>query len=182
MRKQEDENEQYKNMHDKNLLFLDIDGVLNSHQWIDRCLRLQVKMGNESRQQYEYHNQLDEEACDVLAHIVKKFDLHIIISSSWHITGFEAIKDILLYKYGIFNRVIGVTPRDNQNHHRGTEIKSWFELTEKHQLRDWSVNKFVILDDDSDIEPFMDKFVKIDRQNGLRYQNIPEIEAVLNCQ
>lgn len=111
-----------------NIIFLDIDGVLNSYAYYK-----------------ETENDLDLKAIDILSQIYHKFNCKIVLSSTW-----RELKDIsdesaqkmwkhlvdTLEKYGM--EIYDITPTIKNN--RPLEIATW--------LQNNSCSNYVILDDD----------------------------------
>lgn len=133
------------------VIFLDVDGVLNSFQTLRRttwsgC----VFVG--SRQMKN------------LQHIVKTTGAKVVLSSVWRYdrddpkvnSDFLELKAELL-RYGI--RLHDFTP-ELPSAHRGAEIDEWLKAHNE-------VDGFVILDDRSDIEPNKDRWVQTTMSRGL---------------
>lgn len=116
-----------------NILFLDIDGVLNSHPyWISTYERLGRRMTDEEM--------INPECMCVLRAIVKELDLKIVITSAKFV---EDLKNLFKrYDLTILDRI------GCYGGARGTYIRKWLS---EHD----NVNKFVILDDD-----FFDDYVR----------------------
>jgi hypothetical protein len=137
------------------ILFLDIDGVLNSSDYYRKGRILSKTMWN------HHINQIDPEAVKYLNEIVEKSGCKIVISSTWRKSDSEyAIAEMLRqrgFKYP--ESVVDRTPV--LNHERGQEIKAWWS---EHP----EVTEIVILDDDVDMEPLMDKLVFVNFLQGLQ--------------
>jgi hypothetical protein len=129
-----------------NVIFLDIDGVLNS-----------------STHGYGNHENPDfiEYAIFQLKRIVKDGNASIIISSSWRVGSSLEEMQCIFNKYQLGDYIIGLTPRINNYRGRHEEIKSYI----KHA--DYPISNFVILDDDSDMDGLFRNFIKTDAQYGL---------------
>lgn len=111
-----------------NIIFLDIDGVLNSYAY-----------------HKETENDLNLKSVDILSQIYHKFNCKIVLSSTW-----RELKDIpdesaqkmwkhlvdTLTKYGM--EIYDITPTIKNN--RPLEIATW--------LQNNSCSNYVILDDD----------------------------------
>ena len=67
--------------------------------------------------------------------------------------------------------IIGKTPF-NLSEHRGKEISLWLEQNS-------GVKSFVVLDDDSDIDPFQDRFVQTHPDNGMNEENADQAISFL---
>lgn len=137
---------------DMKVIFLDIDGVLNSIT--STCLMKQQLIPY-----IRYH--IDPYNIHFLNIICKEIqDLKIVISSTWRKnTELDEIKDVL-YGGGLLPNIeiVGVTP--NLHSFRGYEIKKW--------CIDNEVTSYLILDDDSDmLEEQMKYFIRVDDVTGL---------------
>ncbi len=117
------------------VIFLDIDGVLNSSAYFDRIgvgrdgLRLPAFSGD----------QIDPEAVGRLNEIVATTNARIVISSSWRLGHtLEELRELLAAR-GLVGNIIGVTP-NLMTDARSEEIKKWIE---RH-----GATNYVILDDD----------------------------------
>lgn len=130
------------------VIFLDIDGVLNSDEYIERMQRLNIE---------GIEKDVDREKIKLLKKAIAETGAKIVLSSSWRYTKNGGYLKQLLGEYGIFT---DSTPF--VNHERGKEIKQW--LTKHPEIDD-----FVILDDeifDSYDDELMKKLVKISNENG----------------
>ena len=127
------------------VIFLDVDGVLNSKQ-----------DGNSVRLRTDSH------LC-LLREIVKATDAKIVLSSSWRRGPVKAFKNLRnrLAEYGL--EIMDSTPVLFDYSCRGDEIRLW--LDDKGQ----SVERFVTLDDAADMAEFTDiNLVQTDPQFGLQ--------------
>lgn len=141
------------------VIFLDVDGVLNSEM-----------SRNKDKSSNWMENEVSEIHLKELKRIVEETGAKIVLSSSWRIdhpkhTGRDKIVDpllkVLVTKMGIYGlEIMDVTP-DLLGKARGFEIKSWLD---EHS----EVEKFVILDDDRDmLEEQMPYFVNTTFKFGL---------------
>lgn len=122
------------------VIFLDIDGVLNL------CYK--------GRDEYGalFHPHLVEN----LRKIIKETNAKIVISSTWRLSGLSVMKE-MWKKRELPGEIIGITPSFMKEYGttlcRGKEIDSYLENHPE-------IEKYVILDDDRDMEPHqMDNFV-----------------------
>jgi hypothetical protein len=129
------------------IIFLDFDGVVNAF--------------NEP----ESLRKLSEACVEMLNLLVEKTDADIVITSTWRILHSMAdLRQILInagFKFPY--KVIGKTPRGGR---RGTEIEEWLKAFPK------EIELFVILDDDSDMEPFMDRLIRTNSDTGLTIDDV----------
>lgn len=139
------------------IIFLDIDGVLNT----DRSIKNRVN-----------NDQIDfeEEALINLMNVINQTDAYIVISSTWRIhkadNGFlwsELIRN--LKSVNIEDRIIDITPVLDTNLRtqiRWQEIKKWLDDNKEKQI-----SKFVIIDDEWSMEIYNDHFIKCYGYKGL---------------
>jgi hypothetical protein len=152
------------------VLFLDIDGVLNSEDWFKRSRtnggRILV-----SREPYPYGH-IDPLSVGVLNCIVKVTGCKIVISSTWRKSYEpEDIASILhLRGFRYTESIIGKTP--SLNTQRGDEVAAW--------LATHKVESFVIVDDDSDMGALSSRLVKTSFRTGLTVSEANRIVQMLN--
>ena len=157
-----------------NIIFLDIDGVLNGYNkwnllgW-NIVKRIKYKPLELWYKRITKPFGIHESKVKRLAKIVKATNAKIVMTSSWRYgwwnlpyeEQYEDQKQLtdLLNKYII--EVIDITPALKSGV-RGKEIKSWL-----HKNRT-IVRSFVILDDDvKDMHPYVDSFEFINTSNGI---------------
>jgi len=150
-----------------NIIFLDVDGVLNS---INKLIETYNKT-HKPHSGYSYP--FDENCLENLQLLVRETNSKLVITSTWRkdTQGREVLLNTLK-EYELDNQVIGYTPvLDNES--RGMEIREYLrELKERPD--------FVILDDDSDMEELTPFLIKTNRQVGLTYENVQEAITQLN--
>lgn len=130
------------------VIFLDIDGVLNSAKYFDRIKNLEITGIEE---------QIDIKKVELLKKAVDETGAKVVLSSSWRYTRKAQDLKNLLLKYNIY---ADSTPF--MQNIRGLEIKKWLS---EHQ----DVEKYVILDDevfDSYNDELMQNLIKISNGNG----------------
>ncbi len=141
------------------VIFLDVDGVLNSKQ-----------DGNSIKLRTDSHLRLLQE-------IVKATGAKIVLSSSWR-AGFAKARNTLsdrLREYGL--EIMDSTPVLPGLTCRGDEIRQW--LNDSGQ----SVERFVILDDDDDMAEFTDtNLVRTDPEIGLQEKDAVKSIELLNLE
>lgn len=117
-------------------------------------------------------------------------DARIVMSSTWRL----GLNTLDLVKYVMFDgrmmffreglsqdnqllaeRTIGRTDRLH-GHDRGVEIDDWLKRVDGRI----DVESFVILDDDSDMNPHMDRLVQTDAYYGLSFEDTNKAIEILN--
>lgn len=152
------------------VIFLDIDGVLASLDWIRTIHALK------ERHPDSYGYSFDPRCVKNLEYIIKHMpEVRIVISSSWKGMGGPS----LCHMWNIRNLpgvIVGTTPdllRTPKDSSRGLEIQKWLEIND-------NIDSYVIIDDDSDMLPGqMDNFIKTDAEIGLTLKDSSKALAIL---
>lgn len=167
------------------IIFLDIDGVLNSKNLAEQLYNKGIKCHGDDG----IYNFIDENIVDKLVNLCKTYDIKIVISSSWRHFYYEAtIKEFKSSTYKkihpLISYIIGQTPRiyiPNENGYheqvcRGKEIEEWISRN----CESFKSIKYVILDDDSDMLDYQFKyFIHVDNKYGLTNYNFEQIKTIL---
>ena len=173
------------------VLFLDIDGVLNSQNWFGYrlyCIKnnmydrvLNFIDTNDENTEYKL-NMIDDRAIANLNKIVEETGCKVVLSSSWRSSSesenvfTQYILKLKGFKYELYD----VTPRlwhKEFGTQRGEEIQLWLDKeSEKNEIE-----SYVILDDDFDMLPEqMNNFIHIDGQVGLTDKDVCKAIKILN--
>lgn len=166
------------------ILFLDIDGVLNSELWFTwahYCITHQAQdkifTGKDEEERYVDH-MIDERLIANLNRIIEGTGCEIVLSSSWR-SWSQKENDKLnaqLKRKGLLKEFISVTPRLSSGI-RGEEIKKWLE----DHCGEYSIDSYCILDDDSDmLEHQKEFFIQTDSYIGLTNADAEKAIEVLN--
>lgn len=148
------------------ILFLDIDGVLNS-------VRSAVALHG-----YPYrercHEKFDEVALGLIRQICDKTRAKICLSSTWRLHLNE--EGLLKLSEAIDLPIVSKTPRFIGKQ-RGYEIENW--LNEFKNISD--ITKYAIVDDDRDmLKEQLPFFVKTSNRNGLLYEDYEKLLELLS--
>lgn len=144
------------------VIFLDIDGVLNHVHTQERhrgCIGINPV----------FVARLNE--------ITDRTDAKLVISSTWRLDGWDEVTDALR-EAGVTGEIIGMTPRLPPRETfvsalRGDEIQAW--------LDDFGpIDRFVILDDDSDMAHLVPFLVQTEWMMGLQPKHVEDVVARLN--
>jgi hypothetical protein len=136
----------------RKVIFLDIDGVLNTQDWHSRMTK------DTPRDEFGYA--FDPVAVANLARIIEETDAVIVISSSWKFYGVPKLRQMWKIR-NLPGTILDITPNTvsdgmllNANLEefqlgvcRGNEIKEWLS---KHK---GEVSNYVIIDDFDDLLP-----------------------------
>jgi len=169
-------------MNMEKVIFLDIDGVMNSQKWFIK-----------SHKKYKYYcNQYhwDKMAVNRLNHIIYKTDAKIVISSTWRYGKSVEWFNWLFNQIKLNGLVIGMTKRF---HHykfevpRGVEIKQYYSDHYNHPSYFEDVPSrlysYVILDDFEDmLYEQRNNFIRTDDRFGLTDDLVPKIISILNTE
>ena len=164
----------------KKIIFLDVDGVLNSDDWYNKT---RGRSGD-----------FDPEAIALLNQM-ESIGVEVVISSSWGESADKPLKDV-----GLKLPIIGHTEHFYQDWlTRGNEIEKWiqdnfggmgtryglddngFPYYRKHYGDNIQDYEYVIFDDDSDfLLGQVDNFIRTDRLTGLTQADIDKAIKILN--
>jgi hypothetical protein len=178
-------------MKEYNIIFLDIDGVMNSVQY--DCWRQNKKL---NRLRY---GSIDPREYYRMAKFCEDNNVKLVISSSWrngnsweqnnedflrdgnclgefHLHGLE-----ILAPY-----IVGVTPY-SKSRHRGQEIQYFIDITNgkypeyrKIMKEDFTILNYCIVDDDNDMLDIQKKnFVQTNSWTGITRKNYHKIKEIL---
>lgn len=150
------------------IIFLDIDGVLNTEKHI----------------RYLLHNDLptqDNDWCDFfdpkcivkLKKIIDQTGAKIVISSTWRFMGLDKLRK-KFEERGILGEIIDRTSLSRFMRERGYEIQTWLDNHD-------DVESYAILDDDVDMLPSQLKnLVVTSWKNGISNKNVKDAIKILN--
>ena len=162
------------------VLFLDIDGVLNTKYWYTQMDR------NTPKDKYGYA--FDPNSVANLKRIVEDTGAEIVISSSWKCMGLSQMEDMWRDR-NLPGRIIGITPNSVSDemllnadidsielfHIRGEEIKEWLM---KHAKR---VSSYAIIDDMDNMLPEQQShFVQTNPEVGITEGDAQKTIEILN--
>lgn len=161
------------------IIFLDIDGVLNSDNWFQT-----LEDRGESLESLE--SDFDPEAVKNLQHIIDKTGAKIVLSSCWRLTKTVEELQKLFNKIGLICDVIGKTERLKGNFDipRGSEIRKYLRDNfhfPPYDFQETKLENYIIIDDDSDmLLEQKDNFVQTSWREGLTRDKAIECLTILN--
>ena len=155
------------------VLFLDIDGVLNSRAYWSRV--------GDSITDAEFVTRsprlLDPDAIARLNRLLRVTRADIVVASTWRLRETIQTMQQLIDAAGIIGRVIGLTPLPSDVPGwkcRGDEIAAWWTA---HAVPNATM---AILDDESDPGAFADRLVRTDPEIGLTEEDVERAIALLD--
>lgn len=163
------------------VIFLDIDGVLNTERQQDHC----IEAGEDYVDNFGYA--FDPVAVANLAQIVEQTGADIVISSSWKFWGLSTMQDLWVHR-GLPGKVIDVTPNNVSDElllsvdldtellpaGKGSEIKEWLATSGQ------EVTHYAIFDDFPDMLPEQTRhFIQTDPQIGITEDDAKKAIAIL---
>lgn len=152
------------------ILFLDIDGVLNSESWFT----LLFEQRGQGPTTMNEHEALDPKAIAALNEITDATGARIVLSSTWRLVSDFPARVKGLHAQGIKAPIIGRTPSLMDPNVRGHEIAAWL-MTQV----EWPEG-IAILDDDTDMAHLMPWLVRTGYDTGLVHAQIPTVVDMLN--
>lgn len=163
------------------VLFLDIDGVLNSTD--NTHVRWYLWGQDTNIKSKDQFGTLFDERCVLwLQYIILQTGCKIVLSSSWRHMGLNKVK-LMWELRNLPGEVIDITPLEydpavvelyadvNPNADRGYEIQEWLDNN--------LVESYCIVDDEDDMLSSQ-KFVRTDQSIGLNRKTSNEIIQILN--
>ena len=165
----------------RRIIFLDIDGVLNTKWWYSQM------NGNTPKDKYGYT--FDPRSVANLKKILDETGAEIVISSSWKSFGLSELEEMWQDR-GLPGKLIGTTPNSVSDEMllnadldhmeifsiRGMEIKEWLD---KHGKK---VSHYVIIDDmDNFLPEQKSHFVQTDPEVGITEEDANMAIKILNA-
>lgn len=162
------------------VIFLDIDGVLNTKWWYTQMNR------NTPKDKYGYA--FVPKAVANLRRILEETGSNIVISSSWKCMGLSEMED-MWEERNLPGKVIGITPNSVSDellvdadidsiklfHIRGEEIKEWMARHGK------QVSNYTIIDDMDNMLPDQQShFVQTNPEEGITEEDVQKTIKILN--
>ncbi len=147
------------------IIFLDIDGVLNSEKAYLRgdCKYVEWEWEDGTK---EHHQSFCPVSKLYINHLIKITEAKVVISSTWRRSGLDFMKKVWEVEE-MAGEIIGITPSfrgdvDGYTIPRGCEIEKWLEdkgfshinwSEEKQQdiMEKSGIENYIIIDDDSDM-------------------------------
>ena len=169
-------------MMNNKVIFLDIDGVLNSEKLAKQLYNNGIKCHGDNG----VYNFIDENIVKELVQFCKTYNIKIVITSSWRHFYFDDTIKFFQEKrnkklHPLIPYIIGQTPRlykekengGSEQLYRGDEIQYYIDM--------YHIENYVIIDDDSDmLDSQLDTFIQTDYKYGLTHEHFNKIKYILN--
>jgi len=148
------------------VLFLDIDGVLNSEEWY-------ISLLNNKIEPIFPDKHINPKQVTLVNKIINQTNATVILSSSWRIFRSVEEMNILLKRKGATFLITDLTPILSTGC-RGDEIALWIEKSAN------SIESFCILDDDSDMSNLSSNLIQTSWQFGITEKHVNLAIKMLN--
>ena len=146
------------------IIFLDIDGVLNSRRFFANNKAILPPSA-----------QIDPQSVKQLNQITDATGAIIVVSSTWryaYMHNLSGLRDFLS-GHGVTGKVLDITPINNDS--RAQQIESWLDSTQR------DIKSFVVLDDEDLGGKQLDKFLVLTtKQEGLMPTDVQKAIKILN--
>jgi len=160
------------------VIFLDIDGVLNSQLYAEKHL------GEDNQADSSVPHpmsEIDPVSVGFLNSLIEDTGAVVVVSSTWRLNrSVEELQDILNQR-GFTGKIVGLTPslhRLEPAMLRGNEIYKWIEDNIQYEERESL--PYVIFDDDSDMLYWQrNNFILVDAYCGLTPNQIYKAKRIL---
>ena len=167
------------------VLFLDIDGVINSEE--------SYRVREEYYQKYnEWISPLDEEVVKRIAKIVSLTGTKVVLSSTRRFDWKDGKENLEIaeskYLQSLFDKynieIIGITPKIAKSNDAHEEYTSWREFEINAYLDSHpEITGFCIIDDEkTDLHSLEDNLVKINSKYGLTDESVEQAIQILMAQ
>jgi len=159
------------------LIFLDIDGVLNSDAWDN---------ARKTTSNDFLIDQFDPEAIKLLNELLEKIDAQIVLTSSWRLNFDLEQMNELFSRIGIRRGIVSFTPNLNAGAGyitRGNEVSKWIiDNGNIIKSKPLSFSDYIILDDKADyLISQTNNFFQTDKTVGLTPQVVQSIINSFDC-
>ena len=158
------------------VIFLDMDGVLNSHRYLYEG---PVARGAMREDLESWADMIDPEAVERLNTLVDRTGAKIVLSSSWRVPFMDRMDDFrrMLAGRGFRGEVIGRTPTGREcgaghTGQRGFEVAMWLRDHPEGDL-------FVCLDDSGHFAGMMSRLVQTPWSVGLQDEHVERATTLL---
>ena len=168
------------------VVFLDIDGVLNSEAYALKLEERHRALGHEDPPRpkrettcdcFKLYHQIDRDAVARVNRLVAATAAKIVISSTWRKLFDPPELERILVEHGLVAEIIGATPDGHDEPEMSEVFGPLVRIFRGHEIDFWlrkhpEVDRFVILDDGSDMEMHKNRLVQTDCEEGLLDEHV----------
>jgi len=160
------------------VIFLDVDGVLNSERFCRTLDEQHRQLGHhEVCECFRLTRQIDRAAVARLNRLVAETDAKIVISSTWRKLLDPPELHRVLVEHGLVAEIIGETLDGYNDPEMLEKFGAIDRIFRGHEIDAWlgqhpEVERFVILDDNSDMEMHKNRLVQTDCEEGLLDEHV----------
>jgi hypothetical protein len=175
------------------VLFLDMDGVLNSARWFDVISKLAYRRArgkakaalratftangdtSDPESVDRFASMIDPDAVKLLNDVIQATGAKVVLSSSWRIVWPYTSVALMLAHVGFIGELIGATPNhvEVEPHARGNEIQAWLSAHPE-------VTSFAIVDDSDDMAHLLPRLVRTTWAHGLQEEHAQGLISLLS--
>lgn len=150
------------------IIFLDIDGVLNTDKWEAHMLSQRLPMED------EFGIFFDKEAINNLAKIITVTKAQIVIHSTWKLGKTIDWLQLLWKKRSLPGNIAGITPDIPPFYSKMDEIATWLADNPY-------ISNYVILDDEDEFSSYQcQHLIRVDSAIGITEDNANEAIRILS--
>jgi hypothetical protein len=175
------------------VIFLDVDGVLNSEAFLRVLEARHAQLGHTEPPSpkrettcdcFKLYNQIDRAAVARLNRIVAATGAKIVISSSWRKLFDPPELHRIFTEHGLVAEIIGETPDGPNDEALRAEHRHTDRIFRGHEIDYWlrqhpTVERFVILDDGGDMVMHAGRLVQTDSDDGLQDVHVEQAIQLL---
>lgn len=167
------------------ILFLDIDGVLNSEayilskEYIAECKSLGIVPEGREVMDKAHHLHIDHAAVKLVNILVERSGAKVVLSSTWRLKYSLAELNLMFQKRGATFQIDDVTPAKMSWRPRGMDVAEYLSSLKRDGV---TPEAFVILDDIDEFSRLKDYFVQTSDDTGLTQENVDQALKILGIE
>lgn len=158
------------------ILFLDIDGVLNSADWVHTRPHIACDLCERNACWF------DPACVERINKVIATTDARIVVSSSWRVGRTVSELRAILRGHDVVAEIISATPGtfmlpSGAWSKRGNEIQAWLDDS---RIDPRNITSFAIVDDDSDMAGLHSRFVQTSWASGIQDEHVEKLCQLLS--
>lgn len=149
------------------IIFLDIDGVLNTDRWEFHLISNELPMGD------DFGIYFDQDSVNNLAKIIAATGAVIVIHSTWKLANSLNWVRLMWRKRRLPGHIFDITPNIPPCYNKMDEIDTWLK---NHQ----HIRSYIILDDEAEFsQSQLTHLIRVDSSMGISKSNVKDSIAKL---